>query len=315
MTARGMRRRRIATWIGRVAGMLAAAYVAIVSLEGSRRLVHPGRRALEAIEGGPLTPADLGLAYEDVSFETEDGIRLAGWLIAAGRETRAAIVLLHGFSWNRMPDLTEFVPWLQPEYHVLQFDFRGHGESGDAPITVGSSERRDVVAAVRFLVSRDYGPIALMGLSMGASAAIMAAGDLPVAAVVADAPFAELHNPVENRMRELGYPLPSVGSRLVVAAAALRARVRLTQPIARVAAISPRGLLLIAPREDRLTSWTQSRRLYDAAREPKELYVVEGAEHGDARRQGGAAYVERVLTFLGRHMAGADPHRSLEARG
>jgi dipeptidyl aminopeptidase/acylaminoacyl peptidase len=303
MTARRLRRRSIATWIGRVVGMLAAVYVAFVSVEGSRRLVRPGRRALEALEGGPSTPADLGLVYEEVAFETEDKIRIAGWLIEAGRDTRAAVVLLHGFSWNRMPDLTEFVPWLQPRYHVLQFDFRGHGESGDAPITLGTAERRDVAAAVRFMVSRGYGPIALMGLSMGASAGIMAAGDLPVVAVVADAPFAELHNPVENRMRQLGYPLAGIGSRLVVAAAALRARIKLTQPVDRVAAISPRGLLLIAPREDRLTSWTQSRRLYDAAKEPKELYVVEGAEHGDARRQGGAAYEARVLAFLDRFMA------------
>ena len=270
---------------------------------------------LEALEGGPATPADLGLAYEEVSFETEDGIRLAGWLIAAGRETRAAVVLLHGFSWNRIPDLTEFVPWLQPEYHVLQFDFRGHGESGDAPITLGTAERRDVVAAVRFMESRGYGPIALMGLSMGASAAIMAAGDLPVAAVVADAPFAELHNPVENRMRELRYPLAGIGSRIVVLAAALRARIRLVQPIDRVAAISPRGLLLIAPREDRLTSWTQSQRLYDTAQEPKELFVVAGAEHGVARQQAGDEYVRRVLAFLERFMRRNGPHQSREATG
>lgn len=309
MTAQRIHPRSIATWIGRVVGTLAAAYVAFVSVEGSRRLVRPGRRALEAFEGGPATPADLGLAYEDVEFETEDGISLAGWLIAAGRDTRSAVILLHGFSWNRMPDLTEFVPWLQPAYHVLQFDFRGHGESGDAPITLGTAERRDVAAAVRFMESRGFGPIALMGLSMGASAGIMAAGDLPVAAVVADAPFAELHNPVENRMRELGYPLASIGSRLVVLAAALRARIRLVQPIERVAGISPRALLLIAPQEDRLTSWTQSQRLYEAAREPKELFVVPGAEHGSARQHAGEAYVARVLGFLERSMGGGDPHR------
>ena len=144
---------------------------------------------------------------------------------------------------------------------------------------------------------------------MGASAGIMAAGDLPVAAVVADAPFAELHNPVENRMRELGYPLAGIGSRLVVLAAALRARIRLVQPIQRVAEISPRALLLIAPQEDRLTSWTQSQRLFEAAREPKELYVVPGAEHGNARQEAGEAYVARVLGFLERSMGAAAPHR------
>jgi hypothetical protein len=147
---------------------------------------------------------------------------------------------------------------------------------------------------------------------MGASAAILAAGDLPVVAVVADAAFAELHNPVENRLRMMRYPLAPLGARLIVAATALRARMRIVHPIQRVASISPRGLLLIAPREDRLTSWTQSRRLFDAAGEPKELYVVEAAAHGAARQQGGDEYVRRVRRFLERFMSDASIDRSLE---
>ena len=63
---------------------------------------------------------------------------LSGWLIPAGRETRAAVVLMHGFSWNRLPWLAGFVPWLQRRYNVLQFDFRGHGGSDDALITLGT---------------------------------------------------------------------------------------------------------------------------------------------------------------------------------
>ena len=152
-------------------------------------------------------------------FTTDDGYTLDGWLIPSGRETRATVVLMHGFSWHRLPWLTEFVPWIQPRFNILQFDFRGHGNSDDAPITLGTLEQRDVAAAVRFLQGRGYGPIGLMGISMGASVAIMAAPDLPVAAVVADAAYAVLENPIANRMREGRYPLPRLGARLVVAAA------------------------------------------------------------------------------------------------
>ena len=163
-------------------------YLGYLTVEGSRRVVRPGRRAMEPLEeGAPATPADLGLIYEDVRFTTDDGVTLSGWLIRAGRDTRAVVVLLHGFSWHRLPDLAGFVPWIQRRYHVLQFDFRGHGESDDAPITLGTLEQRDVAAAVRFLQGRGLGPIALMGISMGGSVAVMAAPDLPVAAVVADA--------------------------------------------------------------------------------------------------------------------------------
>ena len=304
-SASGGRRRSIAAWCGRIVAAGAAGYLGFVGLEGSRRVVRPARKALEPEEGAPRTPADIGLGYEEVRFTTDDGYTLQGWLIPAGRETRAAIVLLHGFSWHRLPWLTGFVPWLQPRYNILQFDFRGHGESDDAPITLGTTEQRDVAAAVRLMESRGYGPIALMGISMGGSVAIMSAPDLPVAAVVADAAYGRVENPIANRMRQGHYPMPRLGARLVVAAASLRARTWLRQPIQRVAQIAPRGLLLIAPQEDRLVSWTQSQEMYRVAAEPKELLLVPGAAHSDAHAVAGLAYEERVLDFLTRYLDGS----------
>ncbi len=310
MTAPAGSRRSLAGSIGRIAAAGAAAavaYLAYLSIEGSRRVVRPGRRPLVPEDGGPATPAEVGLPYEAVRFTADDGVTLSGWLIPAARETRAVVILLHGFSWHRLPWLTDFVPWLQPRFHLLQFDFRGHGASDDAPITLGTLEQRDVAAAVRFVTSRGLGPVALMGVSMGGSVAIMAAPDLPVVAVVADSAYAELRNPIANSMRDGGYPLAGIGSRLVLLAASLRAGVRLRSPIDRAPAIAPRGLLLIAPREDRLVSWTQSSALFAAAREPKELYVVDGAEHAGAHAVGGAEYERRVLDFLNRYLDGVAP--------
>jgi fermentation-respiration switch protein FrsA (DUF1100 family) len=146
-----------------------------------------------------------------------------------------------------------------------------------------------------------------MGVSMGASVAIMAAPDLPVAAVVADAAYARVENPIGNRMRQGHYPLPRLGARLVVLAASLRARTWLREPIRRVGLIAPRGLLLIAPREDGLVDWTQSRELYEAAHDPKELLVVDGAAHSEAHAVAGQDYERRVLGFLGRHLDGVAP--------
>lgn len=297
----------------RFAGALLGGYLGYLSVEGSRRVVRPERRPLVPEAGGPATPAEVGLAYEDVRFTTDDGVTLSGWLIAAKRPTRAAVILMHGYSWNRLPWLTAFVPWLAQRYHVLQFDFRGHGESGDADITLGSAERRDVAAAVRLLESRGLGPLALMGISMGAAVAILSAPDLPVAAVVADAPYADLHNPIANRMREGGYPLPALGSRVIVAAASFRARTWLLSPISRVAQVAPRGLLIIAPSEDELIDHAQSLRLFAAAREPKELYVVEGAGHSGARDVGAERYVARVLAFLERHLEGDETAAGAES--
>jgi alpha-beta hydrolase superfamily lysophospholipase len=317
MTWRSPRRRLgLIARVGRALGILIGVYVGFVGFEGSRRVVRPTRRPLlPFVEGDPVSPAEIGLEYEDVRFTTDDGVTLSGWLVPARRDTRSAVILMHGFSWHRLGELAAFVPWLSERYHVLQFDFRGHGESGDADITLGTAERRDVAAAVRLLEGRGMGPIALMGMSMGAAVAIMAAPDLPVAAVVADAPYADLHNPIGNRMRELHYPFPRLGSRLIVAAASLRARTRLLAPIDRVDEIAPRGLLLIGPEDDSLIDHSQVRRLYEMAGEPKEFYTIPGAGHADAHTLGGRAYERRVLDFLARHLDGAAAVRPLAHLG
>jgi alpha-beta hydrolase superfamily lysophospholipase len=287
--------------IGRIVGLVTGAYLAFVAARGSRLLVRPEVRPFAPEwAGAPATPADLGLAYEDVRFTTEDGVTLSGWLVPAGRETRTAVVVLHGFGGHRLPELAAFVPWLAERHHVLQFDFRGHGRSDPGLVTLGAFERRDVAAAVRFLESRGLGPIGLFGISMGAATAIVSAPELPVAAVVADAPFAELHHPVANRMRQVGYPLASIGARLIVWAASLRSRTRLRDPITAVSRIAPRPLLLIAPREDQLIDWRQSVRLYEAASEPKELMVVDGAGHAEAYASAPERYRSRVLGFYER---------------
>ncbi|MDQ4035226.1 MAG: alpha/beta fold hydrolase [Chloroflexota bacterium] len=288
--------------LGRAIGLAAGLYLAFVGVHGSRQLVHPAVRPFVPDADAPANPGDLGIAYESVRFTTDDGVTLSGWLIPAARETRTAVIVMHGFSGHRLPELAAFVPWLHERHHVLQFDFRGHGESDESLITLGSHERRDVAAAVRFLESRGLGPVALFGISMGAAIAIVSAPDLPVAAVVADAAFADLHHPVASRMRQLGYPLAGIGSRLVTAGAAVRARSRLIDPIHAVARIAPRALLVIAPREDQLISWRQSLRLYEAAGEPKELIVVEGAGHAEAYAVDPKAYRECVLSFLERHL-------------
>jgi pimeloyl-ACP methyl ester carboxylesterase len=289
--------------IGRAIGLIVGAYLAYVAVRGSRLLVEPDVRPfLPEFPGAPTSPADLGMAYEDVRFTTDDGVALSAWFIPAPRETTTAVIVLHGFSGNRLPELAAFVPWLHELHHVLQFDFRGHGESEPHATTLGAHERQDVAAAVRFLEARGLGPIALFGISMGAATAIVAGAELPVAAVVADAPFAQLHHPVANRMREVGYPLADIGARVIVAGAALRTRTRLRDPIDVVANISPRPLLIISPGDDRLIHAEQSERLYRRAREPKEIFRVAGAGHGEAYAVDPDGYRSAVLGFLERNL-------------
>ncbi len=140
--AGGQRRRGLLAGAGALIGALTAGYLGYVGVVGSRRVVTPAIHLLDEIGDLPVSPAELGLPHEAVRFTTDDGVTLDGWLVPAARETRAAVILLHGFTWHRVPWLSLFVPWLREQYHVLQFDFRGHGASDPALTTLGAAERR-----------------------------------------------------------------------------------------------------------------------------------------------------------------------------
>src|SRR3954451_1677731 len=153
------------------------------------------------------TPADAGLAYEDVDFTASDGVALKGWFVPAAG-AGPAVVLVHGWMWNRLGNVAgqtpvpdrdvDFLPAVaalhEAGFHVLLFDLRGHGEGADAPgpQTYGPVEARDFVGAVGYLRARadvDGERIGAIGTSAGGNVVLYGAPDAqPVKAVLAIQP-------------------------------------------------------------------------------------------------------------------------------
>ncbi|WP_456365823.1 alpha/beta hydrolase [Thermococcus sp.] len=151
------------------------------------RMVKPPRFV------GDWTPKDFGFDYEDVTFESGDGLKLSGWWIDNGSEK--TITPLHGYTRSRWDDVymkpvTEFL--LKEGYNVLTFDFRAHGKSEGNYTTVGDREIEDVRGAVRWLVENHperAKRIGLVGFSMGAVLTIKALAEINgVCCGVADSP-------------------------------------------------------------------------------------------------------------------------------
>jgi dienelactone hydrolase len=155
------------------------------------------------------TPLTEGLAYENVTFKSSDGLDIRGWFIpAAGPEPAPAVAFVHGWLWNRLgnvegqvpvPDKSvDFLPAAkalhEAGYGVLLFDLRHHGESdgGKAPLTFGVHEARDFVGAVEYLRSRpdvDNDRIGAIGCSMGGNTIIYGTPECqPVKALLAIQP-------------------------------------------------------------------------------------------------------------------------------
>jgi pimeloyl-ACP methyl ester carboxylesterase len=137
------------------------------------------RRTLHADRFLYATPAGLGLAAEDVEFCSKGGVRLRGWLLRGPK--RGTVVFCPGNSGNLSSHLEYIRLGLGTGYSILGFDYRGFGRSdGEADLR---NIVQDVEAACEFITVLTGEPYALFGLSIGAGAALAAAGRAGAAAV------------------------------------------------------------------------------------------------------------------------------------
>ncbi|MPZ98989.1 MAG: alpha/beta fold hydrolase [Dehalococcoidia bacterium] len=117
-------------------------------------------------------------------IETADGVGLDARLYA-GSGPRLAI-FMHGYGGRQQAWVPTIEALLQKlDAAALTFDFRGHGDSDQAPVDTGRLVA-DVTAAVAFARDHGYTSIVLIGASMGGTAAIVVAEKDPnLAGVIA----------------------------------------------------------------------------------------------------------------------------------
>jgi uncharacterized protein len=251
--------------------------------------------------------------FQRVDFLSMDGLRLAGWYGegAAGRGT-ATIIVCHGWASDKK-DMLGFGEVLRASgFNVLLFDLHGWGESDRGPVTFGEREMGDILGAVRFLKKHRLAEaqrIGLIGFSMGAAAAILAAAQsADIDAVVADGSYARLDVQVGRFFQRFMGPLWPVayvpvrwfGDRLTGTA------IGSISPLKAIDRISPRPVLIIQGTQDQVINVQDARQLYQAAGAPKTLWLVAGAGHGENRRLGSAEYDVRVVSFFLESLLGHD---------
>ncbi len=142
-------------------------------------------------------PGALGLAYEDVSFQSiDDGLALRGWFLP-GSDSERVIIMVHGNESNRddptIGTLEIASQLVKHGYNVLMFDLRGCGESDGDMVSAGYYEKRDLAGAVEYVKERGFGRIGVLGFSLGAVTSLLAAAESgDINAVVSDSSFADL---------------------------------------------------------------------------------------------------------------------------
>lgn len=236
-----------------------------------------------------VTPSALGLRHEEVALETSDGQRLHAWFLpspvepSGGREERFTVLMCHGNAGNISHRLDRtLVMHSNLGTDVLLFDYRGFGKSSGRPNEAGTYD--DVRAAYRYLVdSRGVAEdrIVLFGESLGAAVALQLATEVDAAGLALEAPFSSIRD-----MAEAVYPF--LPNRWV--------RTRYDN-VAKIPGIEM-PLLIVHGTEDRTVPFSQGKRLFEAAREPKQFLAVDGAGHSDSFLVGRDVYWPAWKRFL-----------------
>ena len=238
-----------------------------------------------------------------VSFSSKSGGKISGWLFPGTRNQ--GIVLMHGKDGDRRSMMGRARFLNAAGYSILVFDFQAHGESPGEYTTYGYIESLDAHAAVEFLRS-ELGScsVGIVGFSLGGAAAIIGPqGPLQVDAMVLEAVYPTIEEAFANRVRmHLGfyngwfYQVFALQLRLLLGIDPKDLR-----PIERIHAIEA-PVFIIAGEEDRHTTLEESKRLYASANDPKDLWVISHAHHGNFYKRSPEAYTRRVLQFFSRFM-------------
>ena len=249
------------------------------------------------------TPADHGLAYEDVTLTASDGLNLAAWYIPndVGRGT---VIYCHGHLNHKGQMLDQAVFLHENGFRGVLFDFRRHGDSEGDLTTFGYYEWRDAQAAIRYAVEErgEEGPVILWGISMGAATALLTASEESgIDAVIAESSFYAASETLRSDLsRMFGLPRVPFGF-LTSTITELRVGIRIDDlDIGRaVSGLKDTSVLLVGGTADRRMPLANNERLY--AQIPgagKEIYVADGATHGDIWEMDREAYAAQVLAFL-----------------
>ena len=240
-------------------------------------------------------------AFDSISLRTQDGLTLRAWYKPSS--TGAAVIFIHGKSNNRHVMLHEAAAVARRGIGVLLYDSRASGDSDGQLHSWGHREQLDLVAALDDLVERpeiEPGRIGVYGFSVGANTALLrAVQDLRIRALI-----------LSGACPSLMHYLRHISSRprFLMAWLLLRKYRRAGIPVeqidltARIAEFSPRPLLMVRGTGSVTVPVTQVQALFDAAREPKEMLVIQGADHNDYVAVGGEPYLEKVASFFENHL-------------
>lgn len=258
-----------------------------LGLYGLYDVMHPPRK----IPPG-TTLREQNIQFQRIDLKTEDGISLAAWYTPP--KNGVVVLLAHGYGDNRPEWVYAFL--VKADFGVLAWDARAHGESSGEVSTLGYREVLDVKAALDFSLKQDgVTHVAGWGGSMGGATMIRATAEYPqIEALVVDSAFSSLEAEVDFLAP---YTILNPLAKIFMAIG-LGVDLDAVSPAAVIGKISPRPIYIIHGLKDTVASPEAAQTLFDAANEPKTLWLQEDAIHLGIHMQNPGRYQRRVIRFF-----------------
>ena len=219
-------------------------------------LPHMPGRELET------TPEFIGLEFEDVWIDTEDGERLHGWYIPT-EDARGTLLFFHGNAGNISHRMDSVLIFNRMGLNVLIIDYRGYGQSSGKPGEAGTY--RDARASWDYLVEQrgvSPGDIVIFGRSLGGAvgAWLASQADVEPAGVIIESCF--------SSGLDMGKQLyPALPVRLIT---------RIKYPVRDYVTFIRAPVLVAHSRHDEIIPFSMGQTIFEAAPEPKTFLEMEG---------------------------------------
>ncbi len=280
-----------------VAVIAVFAIIGVIGWIGSERALHP------AYYHYKHSLADYpDLHPEEIAVKSASGVVLRGRFFDGPNRDLIVLVSGYGDTQEQMLPYAEFLH--QAGFDTLTYNARARSDSGGEYVTLGVLEPIDLDSVVQYAAQRtdvDPGKIGVLGISMGGATAILtAARDRRIRAVVDDCGFSDAPSVIAASFEHFIH-LPAIPfAPVTVWIASHRAGIDVNgvRPDEVIGQISPRPVLIIHGLADYVVPVANSERNFKAARQPKELWLVPGARHGEAHTVAKAEYEQKVVDFF-----------------
>jgi len=297
--------------VGVLGVLLAVGLYIVQALTRPKRIMH-------FMDLYTFSPYEFHMPAEEVTFPPLHGnYVVSGWFVSHPQAT-STIIICPGYRGKRSDVLGMCSHLWQAGHNVLVFEYYGHGTVVGTPVTLGYREINDFQGAVAYVKQRaPQTRLGAMGYSMGVSVALMAtARTQEIEAIVTDSAFATHKSAIEYAVRRTLHMPFALFDWVTDLILWLRAGYHFKQvePLRDIGLIAPRPVLLIHGLKDTVVDPRDAPLLYQAAGDPKELWLLPDVDHCGAYFADRVAYTQKIVGFFDLYLKQSYPPTQIQDR-